>query len=213
MTRTRTPPTEKWLLNERAALIGKLEKQAQRIQAQQAKVNAIEVRLAQARTALEQAHKVLHDTQVQQDALDLAIGQANSNVCPDAAGKVQAWAGKYGSRGALREFVAKLLQDVAPQPLTTGAIMSAAQLHFQLVFENTDERTTFRYTIRKYLRQMRDNDATIECLHQRRLGEVQGVWRWKAALPSLSTLALLSQTAQQQDEQTRVVHEGAASWR
>lgn len=83
-------------------------------------------------------------------------------VRPDSTGAVHAWAGKYGKRGALREFIAMALRDASPHALTTVSMITAATQHFGLDFETAAEKLSFRDTVRNGLRQLRDVQGKVE---------------------------------------------------
>ncbi len=85
----KTPSTLKWLAEKRARVAGALEPQERLLQ--QVESNVVKLRADLA-------------------ALDQALGLFDSSV--DAAGieAIAAWAGNYGPKGSLSEFVASLVE-------------------------------------------------------------------------------------------------------
>jgi len=105
---TRTPPDLKWLLNERAALAGEIEKASLRHATLVHTQARLEKQLAGVMTAIERARVDKKRSQASLDALDATMGLVNIQVNPCAAGTVMAWAGKYGMRGGLRDYIAQV---------------------------------------------------------------------------------------------------------
>jgi hypothetical protein len=89
--RPRTPPELKWLLVERATLAGDLAKL-------KARLSLLEAEIVRVQTTSK--------------ALDVVIGRTEARARPDAAGAIRRHQSKYGKRGALKEFVVKVLQQV-----------------------------------------------------------------------------------------------------
>lgn len=194
LARTRTPPDLKWLLNERAALAGKADTSQKRIDSLKKKAAALESKLEGVRGAIAITQRARQETLSNLQALDLTMEMAHRNVRSDAAGTVHAWAGKYGKRGALKEFIVQSLREASPCALTTVALIAAATQHFGLQFETITEKLIFRQTIRRYLRLLREVDETVESLHERRTGCPTARWRWKTA-PTLADLKALAGAA------------------
>ena len=98
---TRTPPDIKWLLNERAALAGEVEKALVKQAALAHKREKLKKKLASVLLEIERCEVVQARSQASLDALEATVGIVNKAVNPDAGGSVWAWAGKYGVRGGL----------------------------------------------------------------------------------------------------------------
>jgi hypothetical protein len=186
--RTRTPPDVKWLLNERAALAGEVAKADSTqlgLLAKQARLTqqleATAVLLARSRVAQDRA-------QASMAALDVTIALAHSRVEPSAGGVVAAWAGKYGKRGGLGEFIARTLREAAPSPLTTSVLMDLAAREFQLTFALATDRRSFNKSVNSSLTWLLKR-GLAEPLHSREFG-VHGIWRWKEQAPTLDALRL-----------------------
>ncbi len=184
--RTRTPPDVKWLLNERAALAGeaaKAETTQRGLLAKQARLThqleCVAALLARSRLAQNRTHASI-------DALDVTIALAHSRVEPSAGGVVAAWAGKYGKRGGLGEFIARTLREAAPEPITTSVLMGLAARQFGLTFALANDRRSFNKSVNSALSWLLKR-GQAEPLHARKLG-THGSWRWTPAEPTLDAL-------------------------
>lgn len=181
-TRSRTPPALKWMLNERAALAGRLQRSARELvplkeqhAAAMARANALATRVAEAE---EKHQEVAHAMQ----ALDTVLQAAFPLVNPAAAGVVNAWAGKYGRPGALKAFLLSVVERSSPEPVTTAELFEAVVWRFKLKL-NAAQRTDFRRNLRIALRR---EAGHIEEVSKSGNRGVIG-WRWRTG-PSLSQL-------------------------
>lgn len=200
VARTRTPPDLKWLLNERAALAGQLQRAQHREEQGQFERREIlnQVRVLESKLTRYQAQSAA--VQARLRALDVTISIAYTPISPDVAGVVNAWQGKYGPRGGLRRFLIQSLEQVTPRSLTTLELMSGVIQFFCIQIENPAERRSLRCTITKELRRLRDDAGVVESLHKIARVRTSGVWRWKASL-SLADLAALSAQQEAYGEQ------------
>lgn len=184
--RTRTPPDVKWLLNERAALAGEVAKAEVTQAGLRAKQARLEHQLAKVQFLMERSQCAQTRAQASMDALDTTMALAHSRLEPTAGGVVEAWAGKYGKRGGLGEFIAQSLREVAPAPLTTSVLMDLAARHFGITFPLALDRRSFNKSVNSSLYWLRKR-GLAEPRHSRELGS-HGIWRWKAQMPTLSEL-------------------------
>jgi hypothetical protein len=166
--RTRTSPHLKWLLTEHAALAGREEQLRERIDALQAELAEVAAR----KGALQASAKLFDEL------CDL-----------DAVSPVAAWQGKYGSRGALRDFMLELLRRAYPAAVTTTAVCDAVLVRFDLGLLTTKERKHYQDgTIRPQLRAFKEQ-GLVTCEGQVRLGGGRSTsWRLKTALPSVTEM-------------------------
>lgn len=102
--RTRTDPTLKWLLNERAAIAGVHASASEAIPRLERRVQRAELLLKRAQHQLAAARSAVAQAETKLQAFDSTIGQLNQDANPAAAGTVRTWLGRYGERGALTEF-------------------------------------------------------------------------------------------------------------
>lgn len=176
MTRGRTRPEAKWLLNELAAIKGELhdiELQMTRLERRRARLMAVEAALSQ--------------TAVHLDVPAHAAPTVRANT-------------RYGGRGNLRNWLRHTLRDVYPKALDTGTLTDAAAVVFGLEFATPHERKRFidnnlANALRKMLAQ-----GEVERVHDyRAVPDRPGVWRWKAPPATLEELrhALIEDKEQQ----------------
>ena len=156
--RTRTPPDLKWLLNERAALAGEVSKAELTQAGLQAKQTRLEQQLAKVQLLLARSQCAQSRAQASVNALDVTIALAYAQVEPTAGGVVDAWAGKYGKRGGLGEFIAQSLREVAPAPLTTSVLMELASHHFGITFPLAKDRRSFNKSVNSSLYWLRKRE-------------------------------------------------------
>lgn len=184
--RTRTPPDIKWLLNERAALAGEHARAVAKQVALKAKQARLERQLSTVLQQIERAGIAAKRAQASLDALDATMGLLNPRLVPTAAGMVDAWAGKYGKRGALGAFVEEALRQAAPEPLTTTVLINLASRQFGIAFALPKDRRNFRKSVSSALSALLKR-GLIEPLHSRTEGS-HGVWRWVSQAPSFEAM-------------------------
>ncbi len=185
--RTRTPPDLKWLLNERAALSGAVETSVVRQGLLTARLQRAERQCTKLAATLAGSERALGRSRAAIDALDATIRMAYAEVEPSAGGVVKAWAGKYGKRGGLREYLAQVVRDAAPTPVTLALAINLAAHRFGLVFAIPEDRQRFRYSVRKTLRTLA-KDGLIEAVHGSNGRMSTAAWRW-TQLPTIAELA------------------------
>lgn len=190
--RTRTPPDLKWLINQRAAYLGALPRVEAKALPLHQELARLEAAIATVKAKLAKVQESAQSIQRDIDALDVVLEVMHGQVHKDAAGPVNAWAGRYGERGALKDFIASFLRAAAPHPVKTVAIVDAVVCRFNLVIETPKEREVLRHSVRRTLRRLRDEDGEVESLHARQLGAPDGIWRWKVQQPTLEQLNALA---------------------
>lgn len=187
----RTPPDIKWLLNERAALSGEVEKASLKQTALAHKQKRLEHQLEGILKAIERSKVDQARSQASLAALDATMDILNKQVNPGAGGTVMAWAGKYGARGGLRDFIAQVLESAAPKPVTTTVLMNLAARHFGLKLATHLERRSFNKSVSSALTGLHTR-GLIEPRHVRTQGS-HGLWRWGTTVPSIAELANAAQ--------------------
>lgn len=179
--RTRTPPVFKWLLNERAALAG----ETQRLQ-----------------TELQRIQLELPSVLAKLTALDATMAAIDPAVAPDAAGAVNAWAGKHGERGAVKACVLSHLRSagISGIDVSTLALQVAAALGVDLPTKK-DFSVFRRDTVHAVLKRAKA-DGLTEVLVAARGGHTPQVWRWRGpnATPSLAELQDLREARELADK-------------
>lgn len=192
--RTRTPAELKWLLNERAAIAGRILKTEARQRSFEAQLRQCQRQLEKALHGVTNVAKSLLEYQNTLEALDTTIGLAFQAVRPDAAGAVNALDGKYGRRGALTQFVAQLLQDAAPQPVDARIVAARVAEHFAVPQLCATDRLFLRTSVKNAFKRLHEQ-GKIEPLHSRvkARGTRPGIWRWKQPTSSFAELAAKAQ--------------------
>lgn len=169
---SRTSPEIKWLLVERATLVGDI------------------VRLEERKVLLEAELGRVRDLVA---AVDTSIQLVDGSLRLDAAGQVGRHCPTYHRRGALKDFLTAALKAAGDAGLSGSAASLLATANFGLNFATKAEFQKYsRNTIRRQLQRLR-NHGLAENLPG--TGPESKLWRWKRALPSLADLALLADTA------------------
>ena len=113
-------------------------------------------------------------------ACDTLIKKYDDRLDPTTVEPINHWQGRYGKPGALRAAILKVLQDHAPEEVTTTLIGAAVQAEFRLVFYLPVEREAWiGNSIRNCLKKLVKEGLAEACHDQSNTGFV-GRWR---ALP------------------------------
>lgn len=169
-------------------LQGCLQRLAVQVSEQQAKVARAQAALDRARAALSEVQALGDPVRQQIQALTVVIETMSPGVNPEAVRPVKAWAGKYGARSGLKDFVLSQLRAAYPEPRTTQELCRAVQSEFGVRLLTRKDRQSFVSTVRSLL--------SI----QRRLGVVEsltplpgdgsgvGRWRWREQTTTFEAL-------------------------
>lgn len=115
-------------------------------------------------------------------ACDRLVVKFDSRLNPALIQPIRAWKGRYGKRGQLSASIAQLLEQSAPQELTTIELIWALQLEFQLDFSTTEEKQRWRKnSLTPALKDLVEK-GLVDRMHgitDGSIGEV-GRWRWKS---------------------------------
>jgi hypothetical protein len=169
MMATKTRPDIKWLLVERATLVGDIAK------------------LERRRTLLDIEIARLHALVV---ALNTSIRLTELRVRPDAAGSVQRHRQSYGRRGALQAFLVQTLQDAADVGLSAREVTRLASAHFGLDFVGKAEFNSYlRNSVQPRLRELREK-GQVE--NTSSTGRDATLWRWKQSMLTFADLTRLA---------------------
>lgn len=179
LPRPRTNPELKWLLNERAAITGEVARANETLTGLRLQLQAAQSRLkilaAQIGT-LEGSRDIDLNSMA---ALDLVLANQYPTVEPSALRAVQAWAGKYGKRGALKMFVLDATRAAAPLPVTAPAIAQAAAPALRIPLKTPEERQALRRRVTEILTRARDA-GQVELLGGRQASQGgPGQWLWR----------------------------------
>lgn len=157
MPRTRTPPSLKWALNERAVLLGTLGKLEDRRAAVDQRLTLVRARLA---------------------AMDRAILVLADQAKPDALGAIHPHEGRFGPRGAKTAYLRAALREAGTAGVTTSELTLRAMAHLQLEFSTPSDRKRFSRTIGRALLRLW-NQGLIEPMHADPRDGTPGRWRLK----------------------------------
>ncbi len=164
----KTPSALKWLAEKRARVAHDLAQTERIVAGLTERLEALRVDLA---------------------ALDRTLGIYDPSIDPDAIGSVNGWQGKAGHRGALRGTVLKVLEDHAPDWVSTVNVEALVTMNLGLFFELPELRShwyagSFRSTLKKLVLSglvEKDDDS----------GLPNGMVRWRLKQEKVRTLAEL----------------------
>lgn len=136
----KVPSALKWLAEKRARVAGQLQASQQVHELVSAQAAALEKQLAGLKVIeANAAAKVVEHTQ-QLAALDGSVVIYDDTIDPETIGVINGWTGRYGKRGALREFLLATIQARAPEYVPTSELALLAIAEFSLVFEHSKLR-------------------------------------------------------------------------
>ena len=174
-----------------ADILGAMQSQEERRLRLKAKQQKLEQQLSADKVDSQRTEVTIGRLKANMQAMDSAIGMVHSSAAPDSLSAVQAWAGRYGERGALTAFVKSTLQACAPNLLTMTVLMDMAATQFGQSFSVPEERRSFRKSVRSALNSLHKKGC-IEPLHSGE-GSEHGQWRWKPAVSSFEDLLAQAQ--------------------
>jgi hypothetical protein len=179
----------KWLLSERAAIAGQINKAVVRSQALRTKLASLQIALERTIQNIQATSNFQVERQATLEALDTTIGIAYREVRSDAAGVVNAWAGKYGQRGGLKAFVEQALKDASPAPVNVRHLTTRVASHFQIGVATTVDRLALGKSVKSVMSVLAEQ-GLVYPLHSRQ-GNQPGIWCWKqpATLADLAVRA------------------------
>ena len=164
MSRTRTPPTEKWLLNELAAARGDLVKIERKLEMAKSAVERLALCLCRQQALCQSLETVLH----------LTIGETH-----------KAWTRQvgphrpYGGRGTLRQWLRETIQKEYPGSLDSMTLLDMAIPAFGLLFVSKAARNLYYdNTFRRQLFSLMEQ-GSVERLALSGRGTARTSWRWK----------------------------------
>ena len=173
---TKTPPTEKWLLNERAVIAGELQ--------------AIDTELD--RLTARKAY--LHNLMASIDEVYCLVSPV---VLPAQALVVHGHT-RYGGRGNCINWVRDVLCAAYPSALNTAALTLAAEEAFGLVHATPAQRGKFRNnSLRTALRTLLAQGEAERLHDYRGVPHRAGVWRWVPPEPAYADVVAQAEHARE----------------
>ena len=106
---------------------------------------------------------------------------------------------QYGRRGDLQQFLADVLEKVAPAQLNTSQLAEKALVRFDLTMSCPEELYDFKTnTVGRALRRLQGLGVIERLTTKHRVARALGTWRWRTPV---STLEQLSQLAVPQEDE------------
>jgi hypothetical protein len=167
----------KWLLNERAAIAGDIEKAAARYQYFAEKVARQQKQLETLTRKAQDELAARSRNQATLDALDVTIGLVCQKVWSDAGGVIRAWAGRYGERGALTKAVGHALEAATPSTLSTRQLLDFVVSTFGIVLVNPADRRSLNHSVKSALSAL-VKAGKVENFQRSADNCAPGIWRW-----------------------------------
>ena len=166
---TKTRPDIKWLINETAML--------------QVNSNASTGRmthLAELRADVERSRAACQRT------LEYQAGRKVPGLPTVRAHR------QYGRRGDLQQFLADVLEKVAPAQLNTSQLAEKALVRFDLTMSCPEELYDFKTnTVGRALRRLQGLGVIERLTTKHRVARALGTWRWRTSVSSLKQLERL----------------------
>lgn len=121
----------------------------------------------------------LVNAQAELAACDTLIRKFDERLDPNQVEPIRAWQGRYGKRGALRAAIVELLQERAPEPVTTTEVGWQMQLKFEILFAHWTERKAWMTnSIGNCLKKL-VKEGLVEACHDTATNSgLVGSWRW-----------------------------------
>ena len=187
--RQQTSPLVKWLLNERAALTGRMEQLDEKLEGLNIQLKRADRRAQALAAKVSTYQRMRQDAESAHKALDAVMTTSFPTLNPAAGGVVRPWAGKYGAPGGLKRFVLSLLEQMSPTSIPTGDLARIAAAHFELQLDSREEQMALRKQVRRRLREA--SHLVEELPAKDSKGAV--LWRWRGA----PTLAVMKRQARE----------------
>lgn len=148
----KVPSALKWLAEKRARIAGQLQASQQVLELVSAQVDSLEKELAAMKAVKEHCTAKVAQHTGELACLEGSVAIYDDTIDPKEIGTVNGWAGRYGKRGALREFLLKALEFRAPEYVSTSELALLAMAEFSLVFEHWKLRKQwYNYSLRNAL--------------------------------------------------------------
>ena len=132
----KVPSALKWLAEKRARIAGQLQASEQVLELVSAQVEALEKELVTMKAVKDHCTAKVAQHTGELACLEGSVFIYDKAIDPNEIGIVNGWAGRYGKRGALREFLFKVLESRAPEYVSTSELALLAMAEFSLVFEH-----------------------------------------------------------------------------
>ena len=142
------PADLQWLLNERAAVAGELDRLTTRLKVRESELRRAGAIAQNLRVKVSEIEALRAPVVAKLDALHRTRGIDSSDVDPTSGGVVHARAERWGRRGALAEVIAQTLRETSPQALPISAILARVQPHFGIKILEPSDRDMYMDAVR-----------------------------------------------------------------
>lgn len=135
----------------------------------------------------------LDKSQVERDSCDRLITKLNNRIRVSHIEPINAWQGRYGRRGALRQAVLDVIKESYPDSLSTAEIASLLQATFNLDFVTCADRNEWcRHSVKGPLKRLARTKVIARVHDPAANTGKTGRWRW---IPPDSSTSLAVQAA------------------
>jgi hypothetical protein len=189
----KVPSALKWLAEKRARVAGQLRASQQVHELVSAQVAALEKELTGLRAIQTRAAEKVAQRTRELAALDGSVVIYDDTIDPQSIGIINGWTGRYGKRGALREFLFATLQSRAPEYVPTPELALLCMAEFSLVFEHWKLRYHWYHQSLRNALQGLEKHGRIERAPTTPFANVEGnaVQGWRVKQEKQVTLAEL----------------------
>jgi hypothetical protein len=173
----KVPSALKWLAEKRARVAGDLATCMESNELISAHVDVLQRELASAQGVLAASSNRKLKLTAELSALDQTVKIYDDKIQPELIAPINGWRGRYGQRGALREFLIKTLRELGHASVSTTELALLAIVEFALHFDTKhDRKRWYDNSFRRQLKNLR-GEGFVESLEDP-LSVVRG-WRWK----------------------------------
>lgn len=141
----------------------------------EARIGALQERVALHEAAAGRIHEKM-------SALDVSISMLHPEIGEDRPAPVNAWQGRFGERGGLREFVLDKLREAAPEPIVTSIVCKQLAERFNLDISAAPLWWRARKSVKDALHALA-KQGLVERLPTARPKSDPGRWRLKESSP------------------------------
>ena len=136
----KVPSALKWLAEKRARVAGHLQANKGTYELLCGHVDALDRELQAAVALKAKTGENVQKLTEALAALDRTVVIYDESIQPEGIGIINGWQGRYGKRGALREYLLEVLALRSPDHVTSPELAFLAINEFGLVFSHPDDR-------------------------------------------------------------------------
>lgn len=145
---------------------------------------------------IEEVRHQLAASQAELEACDRLIRRFDERLVPEEIEPIQAWQGRFGKRGALREALVRYVKEAYPNAISTTEIAIRAQIEFQLDFGTPNLRRAWVHSSVGGALKVLVARKVIARMHDPQVNSgMTGYWRWMGATETLDGLSQFATAA------------------